>query len=159
MNSEKISSIVLAVLVAIAAIVCVMFCVGGSEEAIYSGEAFDAPNYTGAVLNVVYAFLGLAVVATVVSAILSFFIKLKNDHRSAYTSIAMIVALTLLCGITYAIGDGTPLNMPNYDGNENVEGSLKLADMCLYSIYTLLVLAAVAALFNVTLAKSINKVK
>lgn len=159
MNSEKISSIVLAVLVAIAAIVCVLFCVGGSEEAIYSGEAFDAPNYTGAVLNVVYVFLGLAILATVVSAILSFFVKLKNDHRSAYTSVAMIVALSLLCGITYAIGDGTPLNMPNYDGNENVEGSLKLADMCLYSIYTLLVLAALAALFNVTIAKSINKVK
>lgn len=159
MNSEKISSIVLAVLVAIAAIVCVMFCVGGSEEEIYSGEAFDAPNYTGAVLNVVYAFLFLAIAATVISAILSFFIKLKNDKRSAYTSIAMIVALSLLCGITYAIGDGTPLNMPNYDGNENVEGSLKLADMCLYSIYTLFVVAAIAALFNVTIAKSINKIK
>ncbi|MCQ2189383.1 MAG: hypothetical protein MJZ00_05675 [Paludibacteraceae bacterium] len=159
MNSEKISSIVLAVLVAIAAIVCVLFCVGGSEEAVYSGEAFEAPNYTGAVLNVVYAFFGLAIVATVVSAILSFFVKLKNDKRSAYTSIAMIVALSLLCGITYAIGDGTPLNMPNYDGNENVEGSLKLADMCLYSIYTLFVLAVVAALFNVTIAKSLNKVK
>ena len=159
MNSEKISSIVLAVLVAIAAIVCVLFCVGGSQEEIYSGEAFDAPNYTGAVLNVVYIFLGLAIVATVVSAILSFVIKLKNDKRSAYTSMAMIVALTLLCGITYAIGDGTPLNMPNYDGKENTEGYLKLADMSLYSIYTLFVLAAIAALFNVTLAKSINKIK
>ena len=69
MNSEKISSIVLAVLVAIAAIVCVLFCVGGSQEEIYSGEAFDAPNYTGAVLNVVYIFLCLAIVATVVSAL------------------------------------------------------------------------------------------
>ncbi|MBR5208530.1 MAG: hypothetical protein IKV67_01630 [Paludibacteraceae bacterium] len=159
MNSEKISSIVLAVLVAIAAIVCVLFCVGGSQEEIYSGEAFDAPNFTGAVLNVVYIFLCLAIVATVVSAILSFFVKLKNDKRSAYTSLAMIVALTLLCGITYAIGDGTPLNMPNYDGKENTEGYLKLADMSLYSIYTLFVLAAIAALFNVTLAKSINKIK
>ena len=78
MNSEKISAIVLAVLVAIAAIVCVMFCVGGSEEAIYSGEAFDAPNYTGAVLNVVYAFFFLAIAATVISAILSFFIKFNH---------------------------------------------------------------------------------
>lgn len=159
MNSEKISSIVLAVLVAIAAVVCVLFCVGGSEEAIFSGEAFDAPNYTGAVLNVVYAFFFLAIAATVISAILSFFIKLKNDKRSAYTSIAMIVALSLLCGITYATGDGTPLNMPNYDGNENVRGSLKLADMCLNSIKTLFVVAVIAALFNVTLAKTINKVK
>jgi hypothetical protein len=159
MNSEKISSIVLAVLVAIAAIVCVLFCVGGSEEEIYSGEAFDAPNYTGAVLYVVYVFLGLAIVATIVSAVLSFIIKLKNDKRSAYTSLAMLVALTLLCGITYAIGDGTPLNMPNYDGTENVASRLKLADMCLYSIYTLFVLAAIAAVFNVTFAKSINKIK
>jgi uncharacterized membrane protein len=107
----------------------------------------------------VYIFLCLAIVATVVSAILSFFVKLKNDKRSAYTSLAMIVALTLLCGITYAIGDGTPLNMPNYDGKENTDGYLKLADMSLYSIYTLFVLAAIAALFNVTLAKSINKIK
>lgn len=159
MNSEKISTIVLALLVAIAAVACVYFCVGGSEEAVFSGETFDAPNGTDGVLYVVYAFLGLAVFATIASACYSFVFKLKNDKRSAYTSVAMIAALSLLSLITYAIGDGTPLNMPNYDGSENVEEYLKLADMSLYSIYTLFVLAALAALFNVTMAKSINKIK
>ena len=100
MNSEKISSIVLAVLVAIAAIVCVLFCVGGSEEEIYSGEAFDAPNYTGAVLNVVYVFLCLAIVATIVSAVPC--IKMNFEHLSPITFIGTRLSMSLQLLTAYA---------------------------------------------------------
>jgi hypothetical protein len=49
---------------------------------------------------------------------------------------AGILAVLLLC--TYWAGNGNPLPISGYEGDENTSFWLKLADMWLYSIYILL---------------------
>jgi hypothetical protein len=52
----------------------------------------------------------------------------------------------LLLFITYTVGDGNPLSIAGYEGNENTYIWLKLTDMWIYSIYILLALALIALL-------------
>jgi hypothetical protein len=52
----------------------------------------------------------------------------------------------VLLGVTYTIGDGTPLNMIGYDGTENVPFWLKITDMFLYTIYFMIALMLVLML-------------
>lgn len=146
--NNKLSSYVFYALAALSIIVFGLYLMGGSAEVTYNGENYDAPNNTDLLLYWLYALLGIVVVVTCVSAVTSFITKLTTDKRSAYTSLVMTAALLILCGITYAIGSDEPLNLIGYDGSENQGGYLKMADMCLYSIYTLIFGACIAALLN-----------
>jgi len=46
------------------------------------------------------------------------------------------------------MGSGTPMNIPGYEGTDNVYFWLKLTDMFLYSIYILLFVTVVAIIVS-----------
>ena len=46
--------------------------------------------------------------------------------------------------VAWAMGDGTPMQIPGYSGTDNVPFWLKVTDMFLYSIYILLFVTVVA---------------
>ena len=77
------------------------------------------PAQTDALLYLMYALFGIAIAATVIAAVFQF-------------------------GVAWAMGDGTPMNIPGYDGSDNVPFWLKITDMFLYSIYILLFVTIVA---------------
>ena len=49
--------------------------------------------------------------------------------------------LVVVLAVSWCMGSDRPLNMPGYDGTENVPFWLKVSDMFLYAIYTLLGIA------------------
>jgi hypothetical protein len=49
--------------------------------------------------------------------------------------------------VAYAIGDGTLLNIPGYEGNDNRPPMLKMTDMWLYSMYVMFAITLLAMIF------------
>ena len=97
-----------------------------------------------ALLMLIYGLFGLAVAATVVAAVFQFGAALKDSPANAIKSLLGLVLLVVVLVIAWAAGDGTPMNIPGYDGTDNVPFWLKLTDMFLYSIYILLFVTIVA---------------
>jgi len=89
----------------------------------------------------------LLVITFCVSLAFSFFYYIrhwKENPEKAGRFIAVIITCGLLLSITWLFGDGNPLPLAGYKGSENTYLWLKLTDMWLYSIYTLLSLGFVA---------------
>ena len=82
--------------------------------------------------------------------------QLKDHPKEALTNLAVIGAFALLLIISWVIGDGTPLNLPAYDGEDNVYFWLKLTDMWLYSAGFLMG-ASILSIIVFSLVKVIRK--
>lgn len=150
---NKISTWVLYVMMAISAVVIVVFYAGGSID---PEAEMLTPVYTDYLLNWMYALVGLGILCTVVFSLLNFVMTLIHNPKDA---IQRVIVIAVCCGVLYgawSLGDGTPLNIPGYEGTENVEFWLKLTDMFLYTIYLLLG-GAIAAIAVSSVAKMIRK--
>jgi CDP-diglyceride synthetase len=73
-----------------------------------------------------------------------FFIRWKRNPRSILQPLILALALTGLLAGTYMSGNGNPLPVPGYEGDENTVFWLKLTDMWLYSLYILLILVIIS---------------
>ena len=63
-----------------------------------------------------------------------------------YALFGIAIAATVIAA--WAMGSGTPMNIPGYEGTDNVYFWLKLTDMFLYSIYILLFVTVVAIIVS-----------
>ena len=139
--SYKVSYYALYAMFAIILIVLGLFYLGGDAQGADVIAGVDPemwqPANTNALLMLIYGLFGLAVAATVVAA-------LKDSPANAIKSLLGLVLLVVVLVIAWAAGDGTPMNIPGYDGTDNVPFWLKLTDMFLYSIYILLFVTIVA---------------
>lgn len=137
---SKILNIVLYVLLAITLVFAGMFYFGGELE----GQVHPTPVYTDTLLNwgIVLVFVTAAV-----SIVFEIF-KLITNPKNAVRSLVSILALALVVFIAYALGDATPLNLPGYNGPDNVPSMLLLSDTFLYSMYFLFGIAIVAILYT-----------
>ena len=106
------------------------------------------PAQTDALLYLMYALFGIAIAATVIAAVFQFGAALKDNPASAIKSLLGLVLLVVVLVIAWAAGDGTPMNIPGYDGTDNVPFWLKLTDMFLYSIYILFGATVLAIIFS-----------
>ena len=146
---QKVSGAILAVLFLISiAIFCLFYFGGDTPEAerLVADTSMWEPAQTNALLFWMYALAALAIIVTLVTALYQFFAKLKDSPKDAIMSLLGIILLVVLLGITYTIGDGTPLNILGYEGTENVPVWLKISDMFLYSIYILIALMCILML-------------
>ena len=146
--SYKVSYYALYAMFAIILIVMGIFFFGGDAtgDAVIPGvdpEMWQPAN-TNALLMLIYGLFGLAVAATVVAAVFQFGAALKDSPANAIKSLLGLVLLVVVLIIAWAMGSGTPMNIPGYDGTDNVPFWLKLTDMFLYSIYILLFVTIVA---------------
>ena len=87
---------------------------------------------------------GIAIAATVVAAVFQFGAALKDNPANAVKSLLGLVLMVVILFVTWAIGDGTPMNIRGYEGADNVTFWLKITDMFLYTIYILLFVTIVA---------------
>ena len=106
------------------------------------------PAQTDALLYLMYALFGIALAATVIAAVFQFGAALKDNPASAIKSLLGLVLLVVVLIIAWAMGSGTPMNIPGYEGTDNVYFWLKLTDMFLYSIYILLFVTVVAIIVS-----------
>ena len=133
MSIQKITSWLLYLLMAASAISAVVFYAVGFDDK--NPENADQLLYWSYVL----VFLGLG--STLILSLVNFIKNLINEPKKAIRSLAGIVVLVVVILVSYAMSNGTPLNIVGYSGPDNVPDMLKFADTMLYSMYILAVLA------------------
>lgn len=150
--SYKVSYYVLYALLAIILVVLGLFFFGGDAqgEAVLMGvdpEMWQPAN-TDTLLYLVYALLGIAIIATVVGFLFQFGTALKDNPVAALKSLLGVVLLVVVMVVAWSMGSDKPLNIPGYDGTDNVPFWLKVTDMFLYTIYFLLGATLVAMILG-----------
>ena len=140
--SYKISYYALYLMILIILVVLALFYCGGDAEGSARLTGVDPemwqPAHTDALLYLVYALFAVAIIATVIAAVVQFVSTLKDSPAKALSSLLGLIVLIALLVITWALGSETPLNIPGYDGSDNVPFWLKITDMFIYSLYVLL---------------------
>ena len=139
---RKVSSWTLLISSIISVVALIMFYTGGVVD---PAAEMKEPVYTGLLLNWTYVLFGLTIASTIVLAAWQFLGSLKNDAKSALMSLLVLVLFVALLGITYTLGDATPLTGLNADSQAyNTTGWLKITDMWIYSTYALIALIILA---------------
>jgi len=143
---QKVSGAILAALILISIAIFCLFYFGGDTpevERLVADTSMWEPAHTDALLFWLYALGAIAILVTLITVCYQFVSTLKHSPKDAMMSLLGIVLLVVLLGVTYTIGDGTPLNIVGYEGTENTETWLKITDMFCYSIYFMIALLCV----------------
>ena len=142
---RKVSSWTLLISSIISVVALIMFYTGGVVD---PAAEMKEPVYTGLLLNWTYVLFGLTIASTIVLAAWQFLGSLKNDAKSALMSLLVLVLFVALLGITYTLGDATPLTGLNADSQAyNTTGWLNITDMWIYSTYALISLIILAVVW------------
>lgn len=141
--SGKILQILTWVLMAVTVVYALIFYLGnvvpGTE-----GTRLEEPTITQSFLVWAYILFFLTAGITVVFSVINFIVNPKGAKKSL---IGLIGAAVIIL-IAYLLSDDTVLNMPFYDGKDNVPSTLKLVDTGLYTAYILVGLAALSILWS-----------
>ena len=140
----KVSYYIFYVLIALVLVVLGLFFGVGYENPV--GD-YNAPQHTETLILLIYGFLALCLLVTVLGGLAQFALSLKDDPKGAVKS---LVAIALFAGVlvgAYVMGSDEPLTMAS--GETFTDATmLKLSDMMLYAIYLLLAVTGVATLLN-----------
>ena len=144
--SYKVSYYIFYVLIALILVTLGLFFGVGYNNPM--GE-YNAPEHTETLMFLMYGFLAVCVLVTVLGGLAQFFMNLKDDPKGAVKS---LLAIALFAGVligAYVMGSEEPLTMASGDVFTDVT-MLKLSDMMLYAIYLLAGVAGVATLINLS---------
>jgi hypothetical protein len=126
---SKILSIVLYAILAITLVFAGLFFFGGEV----AGAPYYTPVYTETFIN-----WGVAlVIGTAVITIIFEIVRLLLNPKNAVRSLVSIALIALVVFIAYSLSDATILDLPGYDGSDNVPSMLVLSDTFLYTMYFL----------------------
>ena len=150
--SYKVSYYVLYVMFAAILVVLGLFYFGGDAQGDAVLMSVDSemwqPAHTDALIYLMYILFFVAIIATVVGVLFQFGAALKDNPGAALKSLIGLVILVAVVVIAWAMGSDEPLNIPGYDGTDNVPFWLKITDMFLYSIYILFAATVLAIIFS-----------
>jgi membrane protease YdiL (CAAX protease family) len=90
------------------------------------------------ILYWLYTLFTVSLLTTLFFSFLPIFFKRKKNAQPIRFSLTGIGILAVLLAGAYLLGNGDPLSIPGYDGNENTFFWMKLTDMWLYTIYLLI---------------------
>ncbi len=156
---EKISTYVFYVLMAVSAVVLLLFYFHGYDNTVMvaAGPALD-PAHTDLLMFWMYALLGICIFCAILFAVIQFFATLKTNPKSAIKGIASIVLFAALIGGAYALADDAPV-MNNGTAFED-SAILKFTDVCIFVQYVLLGITILCTLVSLTgVFRILNKVK
>ncbi len=142
---KKISSIVLWVSIAISVVLAIMFFVGGDEPATLStGGETTTPVWTDQLMYWVYAIVLIGVALLVIFAIKTLITMFQTDAKAATKSLCTVLAFVALMVVCYVMSPSTEFSrIVNGETQTFSEVEMKMTDMWLYSIYTLVALTVV----------------
>jgi len=143
-NIGKILNITLIVIMSITGVITFMyFYAGYTPES--AGSLYPEPIYTSVLLNWSYLLFALAIVATLVFALLA----LIKNPKNAMSTLIVLAVFGVIILVSYLMADGTLLNLPGYTGTDNTPAMLKFADTILFTTYILFVVSILAAFGSV----------
>lgn len=143
--SYRVSYYVLYALFAIIAIVLVLFYGVGYDNPV--GD-LNSPQYTDALIYLKYAFVVITIALAVFAGLAQFVASLKDNPKGAVKSLIALALLAAVIVVSYSIGSADPILVNGEPYND--ASMLKIADMCIFSMYILGAIAAVATIINMT---------
>jgi len=154
---RKISSWVLILTCLLSLAVLALFFLGGYDAPLGIDGEWKNPTYTGELLLWNYFLLGICALSMIFFGLSQFAFKFKTNAKSSLMVLGVIVGFVFLLVIAYSFGDTTPLPNINADSQKfNIASWLKITDMWIFTMYTLIVLAVAAIVWG-ALKKAINK--
>lgn len=138
-NIAKITKVLLWVLIALSLFFALMLFINTSET-----ETSWIQNS----LVFTYVILGIATVFTVLFTLYIFVMKLIAKPKKAIVTLVPIILIGVIFLLSYTSASSELMNMPNYDGVDNVPGKLKWSGAGLIMSYILLGLAVIAILVS-----------
>lgn len=142
-KAKKVSKFVLWTILGITTIIALLFYFGGevpeAQRIVYD---LPQPLFTDVIIWWVII-LFIAAILVIVTFTVYKYLKNYDDEmpRQRMVQFSSIGGLILLLLITWVIGDGSTLKIPGYTGTDNSAFWLKIADMWLYSICILILIA------------------
>ncbi|MDR3339903.1 MAG: hypothetical protein LBT25_07430 [Candidatus Symbiothrix sp.] len=115
----------------------------------YAVDSEDIEKETSSLLVWLFIIAFITILATFLFSVWYFIRQWKKSPKKVWQSTVAFISIGFLFAISYLLGNGNPLNIPGYKGNENTFIWLKLTDMWLYSIYILLALAFIFLLGSI----------
>lgn len=103
---RKMSSWTLLGVMLVSVIVFAMFYLGGVID---SAAEKPEPVNTSLLLYWCYVVFGIAVILLLFFGLMQFLSTLKSKPKAAISSLGVLIGFLAMLGITYAIGDTTPL--------------------------------------------------
>ncbi|MFH2096538.1 MAG: hypothetical protein ABIJ16_12585 [Bacteroidota bacterium] len=147
---SKILSIVLGILLLISVVILVIFFAGGKVEPnlivpVKFNNIASAPQYTGLFISWSYVLLIIAGASAIIFPIFN----LVQQPKKALPTLIGLVVIGILFFIGYSLGDGTLIKLSEtYTGSDNNPTTLKLTDAGLYTMYILIAIAVIGALYT-----------
>lgn len=125
-------------------IVLMVISVGLILLGYYEGsvKATEDNSWNEIALIFTVAVFGIAIIGVLVAEIMA----AMSDVKSVVKGIIVLVGVVALIGICYAMADTTPLNMVGYEGNQNTESWLAIADTGMFLAYIFFAVAALSIL-------------
>ncbi len=150
-NISKISLIMRVVLIAIAVIVAIFFYL---DLASVEDEALIPDNWVNRFLKYSYILAIGAAILTVGFALLGLGMKFIDSPKKALIGIIPAIILLIVVLVGHSMASDVALDMPNYEGTDNVTGhfNLKWSGTGLYVSY-FLIFGAIAAILYAEVSK------
>ena len=140
----KVSYYIFYVLIALVLVVLGLFFGVGYENPV--GD-YNAPQHTETLIFLMYGFLAVCLLVTILGGLVQFALSLKDDPKGAVKSLLAIALFAAVLVGAYVMGSDEPLTMAS--GETFTDATmLKLSDMMLYAIYLLMAVTGVATLLN-----------
>jgi len=130
---NNLSKITLYVLIGITVVVSVLFFWGGAVD---EYAEYIEPNYTQAMMILMYVLFGIAILITLVSLLIAFLENFKVDKKTATKPLISIFALLALIGFAWLIADGSSMQILGMDV-QPTENEIKFVDVQIKAIYLL----------------------
>lgn len=141
---NKLTSILLWVLMGLTVIFAILFYIGGAVPGT-EGTRYEEPRVTNSFIIYAYILLFITVIITL-------FFGLRNlvqNPKGLKLSLTALGIGAVLIGLAALLADNTVLNLPYYKGNDNVPRTLFWTDVGLFVAYFLLILAILAIIYSV----------
>ena len=150
-NISKITSILLYVLMGISVLLLIMFYkvnAGIPEGADFDTQIAEYGTTLDLFMYWAYFLFGIASVAAILFPVITMFTRPKEATKTLIS----IAVIAVIVGIAYSLADDTVLNLPGYEGKDNVPETLKFAGTLLWTTYLLSALA-IGSILYVEIAK------
>ncbi|MCD4768889.1 MAG: hypothetical protein K8R35_01820 [Bacteroidales bacterium] len=141
--SSKILKILMWVLMVVTIIFALIFYLGnvvpGTE-----GTRIEEPTITQSFLLWAYILFFVTAGITVIFSIINFIVNPKGGKKAIFALLGAVVVIV----IAFLLADDTVLNMPYYDGKDNIPGTLKFVDTMLFTTYAMAGLACLSIVYS-----------
>lgn len=141
---NKLSSILLWVLMGITVFFAIVFFVGGVVPGT-EGTRYEEPKATNSFIFYAYILFAFTILVTLFFTIRNFIL----NPRSLKLYVVVIIVTAVLIGLAALLADNTVLDLPHYKGKDNVPRTLFWTDVGLFVAYFLLIIAFLAIIYSV----------